>query len=71
MMRGKIAQAPMSQPARPTRVNKNAVLERGVLKRMSDDMAKMAPAPAHTPSTAAMMGCGQARIASPDRRSCA
>ena len=26
-------------------------------------MARIAPAPAHTPSTAAMIGCGQARIA--------
>src|SRR5271168_3151548 len=42
MMRGKIAQAPMSQPASPTRVNKNAVFERGVLKRMSEHMAKIA-----------------------------
>ena len=31
--------------------------------RMSDAMARMAPAPAHTPSIAAMIGCGQARIA--------
>jgi len=58
-----MAQAPMSQPARPTRVNKNAVFRDGVLRRMSEDMARIAPAPAHTPSTAAMMGCGQARMA--------
>ena len=30
---------------------------------MSDAMAMMAPAPAQTPSTAAITGCGQARIA--------
>ena len=36
MMRGRMAQAPMSQPARPTRVNRKAVLLRGVPRRMSD-----------------------------------
>ena len=31
--------------------------------RRSDAIARIAPAPAHTPSIAAMIGCGQARIA--------
>jgi len=30
---------------------------------MSDAMARMAPAPAQMPSTAAMIGCGQRRMA--------
>ncbi len=30
---------------------------------MSDPQAIIAPAPVHTPSIAAMIGCGQARIA--------
>ena len=62
-MRGSIAQAPMSQPARPTRLNRKAVLERAVPSRRSEAIARMAPAPAQTPSIAATMGCGQARIA--------
>ena len=62
-MRGSIAQAPMSQPARPTRLNRNAVFERAVPRRRSEAIAMIAPAPAQTPSTAAMIGCGQARIA--------
>ena len=53
----------MSQPARPTRVNKNAVLLRAVPSRMSDASARIAPAPAQMPSTALITGCGQARIA--------
>ncbi len=44
-------------------MNRNAVLALGAAKRMSLAMARIAPAPAHTPSTAAMIGCGQARIA--------
>ncbi len=63
MTRGSSAQAPMSAPARPTRVNRKAVLVRGVPRRRSDASAIMAPAPAHTPSMAATMGCGQARMA--------
>ena len=63
MIRGRIAQAPMSAPLRPTRVNRKAVLQPGWPKRMSLAIAMIAPAPAHTPSTAAMIGCGQARIA--------
>src|SRR5215831_18299706 len=35
----------------------------GVPSRISLAIAKIAPAPAHTPSTAAMIGCGQARMA--------
>ena len=61
--RGSIAQAPMSAPDSPTRVNRNAVLRPGWPKRMSLAIARIAPAPAHTPSTAAMIGCGQTRIA--------
>ena len=49
----------MSQPASPTRVNRNAVLASGVAMRMSDAMAMMAPAPTATPSTAAMIGLPQ------------
>src|ERR1700716_3130520 len=63
MMRGSMAQAPMSQPASPTRLNRNAPLAVGVPRRRSEAMARMAPAPAHTPSMAATIGCGQARIA--------
>ena len=53
----------MSQPARPTRVNRKATLLRAVPMRRSDAIATIAPAPAHTPSIAETMGCGQARIA--------
>jgi hypothetical protein len=53
----------MSQPARPTRANRKAVLVRVVPRRRSDAIARIAPAPAQMPSTAATMGCGQARIA--------
>gem|GEM_PF-5205476 len=63
MIRGRMVQAPMSQPARPTRVNRKAVLLRAVPRRRSETMATMAPAPAQTPSTAATIGCGQARMA--------
>ena len=56
-------QAPMSAPARPTRVNRKAVRAAGVARRKSAAIAKMAPAPAQMPSTAATIGCGQARIA--------
>ena len=52
----------MSQPARPTRLNRNATLASAVPMRMSEAMAMIAPAPAQTPSIAAMIGCGQARI---------
>src|SRR5882724_12054074 len=61
MMRGRIAQAPMSQPARPTLLNRNATLAPIAARRMSDAIAT--PAPAQMPSTAATIGCGQARIA--------
>ena len=53
----------MSQPASPTRTNRNAVRAAGVPRRRSAASAIIAPAPAHTPSTAATIGCGQARIA--------
>src|SRR5207247_92213 len=42
---------------------RNAVLAAGVAMRRSAKRAIIAPAPAHTPSTAAMTGCGQARMA--------
>ena len=61
--RGNRAQAPMSAPARPTRVNRNAVLAPGVPSRMSQASAIMAPAPAQMPSMAPMTGCGQSRMA--------
>jgi hypothetical protein len=53
-----MAQAPMSQPARPTRVNRKAVLVAGVAMRRSEAMAMIAPAPTQTPSSAAMIGWG-------------
>ena len=62
MMRGRIAHAPMSAPESPTFTNRNATLLRAVPTRMSLAMASMAPAPTQMPSTAATMGCGQARI---------
>src|SRR3546814_1342444 len=60
-------QAPISAPARPTRVNRKAVLVRGVASRRSEAMARMAPAPAQMPSMAATMGCGQWRNVSANR----
>src|SRR3954471_23805738 len=63
MMRGRMAQAPISQPPRPTRLNRKATFAAGVPIRMSDAMARIAPAPAQTPSIAATIGCGQPRIA--------
>src|ERR1700722_3591151 len=63
MIRGRIPHAPMSAPASPTRVKRNAVFASGVARRKSEAMARMAPAPAQIPSTAAMMGCGHLRIA--------
>ena len=53
----------MSQPASPTRVNRNAVLASGVAMRMSEAMTMMAPAPTATPSTAVMIGLPQLSIA--------
>lgn len=53
----------MSAPARPTRVNRNAVLACAVPRRMSEASAIIAPAPAQMPSTALTTGCGQARMA--------
>ena len=53
----------MSQPARPTRLKRNAVLLRAVPTRRSLAIAMIAPAPAQTPSIAATIGCGQTRIA--------
>ena len=52
----------MSQPARPTRLKRKATLAPLPAIRMSETMAMIAPAPAQMPSTAAMTGCGQARI---------
>src|SRR5512140_298723 len=63
MILGRIAQAPMSQPPRPTLLKRNATLAPLAASRMSDAMAMIAPAPAQMPSTAATIGCGQARIA--------
>ena len=54
----------MSQPARPTRVNRNAVFVFGVPSRRSLAIERIAPAPAQMPSTAAITGCGQRRMAS-------
>ena len=53
----------MSQPASPTRVNRNAAFAAGVASRRSEAMATIAPAPAQTPSTAAMIGLPQLSIA--------
>ena len=63
MIRGRIEQAPMSQPASPTRVNRNPTLERAVPSRMSAAIDMHAPAPTQMPSIAAMIGCGHPRIA--------
>ena len=53
----------MSAPESPTLVNRNATRLFGVPSRRSEAIARIAPAPAHTPSTAATIGCGHARIA--------
>ncbi len=53
----------MSQPASPTRLNRNAVCACGVAMRKSDAMAMIAPAPAAMPSTAEMIGLPQWSIA--------
>jgi hypothetical protein len=45
MIRGSMAHAPMSQPARPTRVNRKAVFASGVARRRSEAMVMIAPAP--------------------------
>ena len=64
MIRGRIAQAPMSAPRQADAGEQEGGLgARADAKRMSLAIAMIAPAPAHTPSTAAMIGCGQARIA--------
>ena len=52
----------MSAPARPTRVNRKAVLVAAVPSRMSQARAIMAPAPAQMPSMAPITGCGQLRM---------
>jgi len=49
--------------ARPTRTNRKATLLRAVPRRRSEAIARIAPAPAQIPSTAATIGCGQPRIA--------
>ena len=49
MMRGSMAQAPMSQPASPTRVNRNAQRASGVASRRSEAIARIAPAPTADP----------------------
>ena len=70
-MRGSIAQAPMSQPASPTLVNRNAALAEGAASRRSLAMAMIAPAPTQIPSTAAITGLPQwiiARTSSPVMR---
>jgi hypothetical protein len=70
MIRGRMAQAPMSAPdSRPR--EQESVLAFGREQRRSLAMAMIAPAPAQTPSTAATIGCGQCRMARPGRRSCA
>ena len=63
MIRGSIAHAPMSQPASPTRVNRNATFADGEPSRRSDAVAIIAPAPTQTPSTAEITTCRQPRIA--------
>ena len=44
-------------------LNRKATFAPLAARRMSDAIATIAPAPAQMPSTAAMTGCGQARIA--------
>ena len=53
----------MSQPASPTRVNRNATLLSGVPRRRSEAIARIAPAPTQTPSTAATTVWGHCRMA--------
>ena len=53
----------MSQPASPTRLNRNATFAFAVPSRRSEAIARIAPAPAQTPSIAATIGCGHWRIA--------
>ena len=52
-----------SWATQPAILRWKAVLARGVPRRRSLASAIIAPAPAHTPSMAATMGCGQARMA--------
>jgi hypothetical protein len=55
--------SPLLFAARPTRTNRTATLLRAVPRRRSEAVARMAPARTQTPSTAATISCGQARIA--------
>jgi hypothetical protein len=63
MMRGSMAQAPMSQPARPTRVNRKAVFERAVPRRRSEPAPGCAGTGADAVDRRPSTGCGQARMA--------
>ena len=49
----------MSAPASPTRGKRNADLRARRREPESEAIARIAPAPAQTPSTAATIGCGQ------------
>ena len=63
MMRGRIAQAPISQPASPTFEKINEILADLVPSLISLAIARIAPAPTQIPSIAAITGCGQFLIA--------
>ena len=52
---------PMSPPDRPTLVKRNRKLAEEASTRMSAAAARTAPAPAATPFTAAITGCGISR----------
>ena len=52
---------PMSPPESPTLVNRNRKLADSASRRISAAAARTAPAPAATPLTAAITGCGISR----------
>src|SRR5262245_8570911 len=54
-MRGRIAQAPMSQPASPTRLNRNATLAAAAVPAAPDTLGAAAALPPRRPGAA---GCG-------------
>src|SRR5205809_279815 len=60
-MRGSIQQMPMSPPESPTLVKRKRKLAEEARTRISAAAASTAPAPAATPLTAAITGCGISR----------
>src|SRR5437879_1882616 len=61
MIRGNSQQMPISPPDKPTLVKRNRKFADSARTRMSDAAARTAPAPAATPLTAAITGCGSSR----------